>query len=113
MGRFLVGSGKRGRSIRAAQRAAPNLDTRAPPDVAKEEARDLGELAERRDLLLVKRRGSANEPVVPVVALLAQVDGEPVGVLVRRERAQVEPVEVLELLVVEDGRARAHALERE
>ena len=82
-------------------------------DVLEEEAREPGVLAERRDLLLDERDRPPDERLVPVVALLSQVGHEPVGVLVGRKLAEVHAVQPVELLEVEDGRARADAVEGE
>src|SRR4029453_1045697 len=75
--------------------------------------RERRELAEGPYLLLHERRGLLDETLVPFVALLAEPGEERVRVLLRRERAQIEPVQVVELVVVEDRRARAHPLEGE
>ena len=82
-------------------------------DVVEEEAGELRVLAEGRDLLLDERRRSADQLLVPVVALLAEVRDEPVRVLAHRQLAQVDAVQPLELLEVEDRRARAHSVEGE
>ena len=97
----------------AASRATPSRSAWSGLDGAEEEAGELGELAERRDLLLNERRGLAHERLVPVVALLAQVRDETVCVLVGRKLAEVDAVQPLELLEVEDCRARADAVEGE
>src|SRR5712691_8612141 len=75
-------------------------------DVAEQEAGEVRELAEALDLLLHDRRGAADELFVPVVACVPQEAHQLVGVLARRERAQVDAVHPVELLVVERRRAR-------
>src|SRR5262249_44598422 len=82
-------------------------------DGLEQEARVGPELAERRDLLLDERCGPADELLVPVEAALAEVGDEPVSVFVRGQITKVDAVEVLELLVVEDGWTRSHPLQRE
>ena len=67
----------------------------------------------RADLLLDDRRGRSHLLLGPVAALLAQEGDEAVGVLVGRQRPEVDAVHPVELRVVERRRARADALERE
>ena len=52
--------------------------------VAEEEAREAGKLRQPRDLLLHERRRVRDELGVPVVAVLAEPEDEPVRVLLRR-----------------------------
>src|SRR5581483_12316090 len=82
-------------------------------DLAEEEAGEAGIVGELRDLLLHERRGARGELRIPVVAVLAEPEDEPVRELVRCELAEVDAVHPVELRVVELGRARADALERE
>ena len=70
-------------------------------DVAEEEPRELGELAEPPDLLLHERRRLVDALRRPVETLLADEDDEPVGVLPRVEPAQVDAVQPVELRIVE------------
>ena len=79
----------------------------------EEEARELRELSQRRNLLLHERRHSANEVLVPVVALLTQVGDEAVRIFGWWQRPQVDAVHMRQLLVVERGGALADSLERE
>ena len=82
-------------------------------DVAEEEAREVGELPEAADLLLDERCRVVDALGRPVETLLADEEHEPVGVLPRLERAQVDAVQPVELRVVERAGARADRLEAE
>src|SRR4029453_2305770 len=97
----------RGHGLRRGQHVGPAVQQRrVGPDVLEEEPRVVGELAERRDLLLDERRGFADQLLVPVDSLLPEVGDDPVGVLLRRKHPQMHAVQPLELLVVEDGGTR-------
>ena len=80
-------------------------------DLAEEEASEAGKVRQLRDLLLHERRGARHELGVPVVAVLAEPEHEPVRELLLRQLSQVDAVQPVELLVVELSRARADALE--
>ena len=74
--------------LQLGERVARGATTSASPstllDVLEEKARVVGELVEPRDLLLHERRRLAHELCVPVVAVLAEPQDEPVRELVRR-----------------------------
>src|SRR5262249_59919523 len=82
-------------------------------DVVEQKSCELRKLAEASDLLLDDRRGGAYGLRRPVASSLAEIRHQPRRVLVRRERAQVDAVQPVELRVVEGRGARPDALERE
>ena len=92
---------------------APVEQRRVGLDVVEEEAGEVRELGEPRDLLLDERGRRAHGVLGPVVAVLPQPPEQTVRVLGGVERAQVDAVHPVELRVVERRRARADALERE
>ena len=60
-------------------------ESRIGRDPVEEEAGEAGELSEFRDLLLDERRRTADELLVPVVALLAEIRDERVRIGLRRQ----------------------------
>ena len=91
----------------------PVEQRRVGVDLAEEEAGELRIFGQLRDLLLDERDRRAQELLVPVIALLAEVAREPVRVCIGSQRSQVDAVQPFELLEVEDCRARADPVEGE
>ena len=82
-------------------------------DVLEEESCEVGKLAEAPDLLLHERRRRPDPVVGPIGAALVHELDEPLGVLLGRQRAEVDAVHPVELRIVERAGARADRLERE
>ena len=93
--------------------AEPSRSAGSGATRSKKKPAKAGNSAEGPDLLLDERRGFPDELLFPLVALLAEPGEERARVFLRGERAHVDAVQVVELVVVEDRGARADPLEGE
>src|SRR4051794_23251088 len=112
IGRPRLDAGKRGGGVPQKRRAAVELG-RVRADLAEEETGEGRELPQRRDLLLHERRGPTHERLVPAESARSHEIDQRLRVLLGSHGAEIVAVEVGQFGVVEDGRARADALERE